>query len=77
MFGLPAMAHTLSALADGDRDPRLPAELDRLSALVAGRGACHHPDGFVQLIASALETFSDEVAAHLGGQCLATSGRQS
>lgn len=75
VFGLPAMAQTLSALADGGRDPLLPAELERLSALVAGRGACHHPDGFVQLIASALETFSDEVAAHLGGQCLAASGR--
>ncbi|WP_449372721.1 NADH-ubiquinone oxidoreductase-F iron-sulfur binding region domain-containing protein [Arthrobacter psychrolactophilus] len=77
MFGLPAMAQTLSALADGDRNPQLPAELERLSALVSGRGACHHPDGFVQLIASALETFSDEVAAHLGGHCLATPGRQS
>ena len=75
MFGLPAMVRTLSALADGERDPRLSAELERLSALVAGRGACHHPDGFVQLISSALETFSDEVATHLSGQCLAISGR--
>jgi NADH:ubiquinone oxidoreductase subunit F (NADH-binding) len=74
MFGLPAMAKTLSALASGGRDPRLPAELARLALLVSGRGACNHPDGFVQLIDSALETFSEDVDAHLSGRCTATQG---
>ncbi|WP_425861110.1 NADH-ubiquinone oxidoreductase-F iron-sulfur binding region domain-containing protein [Arthrobacter sp. TWP1-1] len=76
MFGLPAMAKTLTALASGDRDPRLPAELARLAMLVSGRGACNHPDGFVQLIDSALETFSEDVDAHLSGRCMATQGGQ-
>ncbi len=75
MFGLPAMARTFSALAYGDQDPRLPQELQRLASLVVGRGACHHPDGTVQLIASALETFKDDVAAHLGGACTRSLGR--
>lgn len=57
MFGLPAMVRVLNALAYGGRDPQLVRELGRLSKLVAGRGACHHPDGTAQLVASALETF--------------------
>ena len=69
MFGLPAMARVLNALAYGGRDPELVRELGRLSRLVAGRGACHHPDGTAQLVASALETFSADVAAHLAGTC--------
>lgn len=71
IFGLPAMAAVLSRIAAGERDPRLPGELDRLANLVAGRGACHHPDGTVQLIGSALEVFAGDVRSHLAGRCSA------
>jgi NADH:ubiquinone oxidoreductase subunit F (NADH-binding) len=71
MFGLPAMSGVLDRVAGGDPDPRLPFELDRLAKLVSGRGACHHPDGTVRLVGSALDIFSDDVAAHLSGRCLA------
>ncbi|MFI5084391.1 MAG: NADH-ubiquinone oxidoreductase-F iron-sulfur binding region domain-containing protein [Actinomycetales bacterium] len=74
MFGLPAMAGVLDRIAYGDRDPRLAGELMRLGRLVSGRGACHHPDGTVQLIASALQVFADDVAAHLGGRCTRDAG---
>lgn len=70
MFGLPAMAGVLNRIAFGDPDPGLTRELGRLSKQVAERGACHHPDGTVQLINSALEVFSDDVKAHLTGTCL-------
>jgi hypothetical protein len=31
---------------------------------VSGRGACHHPDGAVMFLQSALTTFPDEFAGH-------------
>ncbi|MBT8160085.1 MULTISPECIES: NADH-ubiquinone oxidoreductase-F iron-sulfur binding region domain-containing protein [Arthrobacter] len=70
MFGLPAMASVFERLAARVPDPRLPSEMDRLAALVSGRGACSHPDGTARLVTSALEVFSDDVQAHLSGRCL-------
>ncbi|MEO8283174.1 MAG: NADH-ubiquinone oxidoreductase-F iron-sulfur binding region domain-containing protein [Pseudarthrobacter sp.] len=75
MFGLPAMASVLNRIAGGERNPRLPGELDRLAKLVSGRGACRHPEGTVGLVASALEVFGDDVRAHLGGRCIAVGSR--
>ncbi|MDJ0314181.1 NADH-ubiquinone oxidoreductase-F iron-sulfur binding region domain-containing protein [Arthrobacter sp. H35-D1] len=69
MFGLPAMARVLSAIAYGDRNPRLVLELERLTKLVGGRGACHHPDGTARLVSSALEMFAEDMKAHLLGTC--------
>lgn len=67
-FGLPAVAETMTALASGStrrRDlRRLAVDLDA----VRGRGACRHPDGAVRLVASALDVFADDVAAHLAGR---------
>jgi ferredoxin len=38
--------------------------------VVKGRGACHHPDGTSRFIASALEVFAEDVAAHVAdGTC--------
>lgn len=73
--GLPRIADSIGRLADGSRDERLPAEITRLGALVTGRGACAHPDGTARLVASALTTFDDHVAAHLRGWCPSRSAR--
>ena len=54
------------------RRPDLVSQVDRLGRLVAGRGACKHPDGTVRLIRSSLRTFTAEVNAHLAGWCTAT-----
>jgi hypothetical protein len=51
------------------------AEVQRLTGLVEGRGACHHPDGTVRLARSALQTFAEDVAAHRAGACTARSSR--
>ncbi len=65
--GLPALAGALVAVSDGTGAPE---EVRRLSALVAGRGACSHPDGTVRLVASMLAAFPEEVTAHAHGECL-------
>jgi NADH:ubiquinone oxidoreductase subunit F (NADH-binding) len=72
--GLPRLADTLSELAGRRARPGLPAEVQRLSALVSGRGACRHPDGTARLIGSALRAFDADVRAHLAGHCLADPG---
>ena len=66
--GLPAMAADLSALVSGDGSAL--SRLDRRAALVAGRGACHHPDGAVRLVRSTLDVFRPHVEQHLrAGRC--------
>lgn len=68
-FGLPAMADTLHRLAAGDRNPDLPRQVAALTTLVTNRGACHHPDGTVRLVRSALTVFAHEIDRHLAGRC--------
>lgn len=65
--GLPRMAETLRAVAAGER-AAVP-EARRLSALVTGRGSCHHPDGTARFVLSTLTVFADEIDRHLAGRC--------
>jgi NADH:ubiquinone oxidoreductase subunit F (NADH-binding) len=74
--GLPSIAAAMTELANeggwgGGRgpDPRVLADLTRWAGLVEGRGACHHPDGTVRFLRSALRVFADEVRAHRRGRC--------
>lgn len=64
--GLPALAAALSRVADGTGEP---SRVEELAGLVAGRGACAHPDGTVRLVRSLLATFPAEIAAHGTGRC--------
>lgn len=68
-FGLPATARAVRALADTSARRREIATLQRYLGEIAGRGACHHPDGAVSLVRSALHTFAHDVEAHLRGHC--------
>jgi NADH:ubiquinone oxidoreductase subunit F (NADH-binding) len=68
--GLPRLADTLNALAARQRDPRLPAAVERLASMVTGRGACGHPDGAARFVRSSLRAFAADVAAHLDGHCV-------
>jgi NADH:ubiquinone oxidoreductase subunit F (NADH-binding) len=62
--GLPAVASAMEALAAGNPDRRWESQLDRWLQMVDGRGACHHPDGVVRFVRSALANFADEIERH-------------
>ena len=63
-FGLRALADACTRIADRGTDPVDVQRLQRWSAEVKGRGACHHPDGAVMFLQSALATFPDDFAGH-------------
>ena len=66
--GLPALAGAARALAYGGPDAaRAPEQLRRWAGMVAGRGACHHPDGVVRLVRSLLGGFPEEIDRHAAG----------
>jgi NADH:ubiquinone oxidoreductase subunit F (NADH-binding) len=72
VYGLRAIADAVGALADGvahisERDRVL-----RWASEVRGRGACHHPDGAVRFVESALAVFDDDIDDHRGGHCRAS-----
>jgi NADH:ubiquinone oxidoreductase subunit F (NADH-binding) len=75
--GLPRTASDLKRLAAGVPDRSLPTEIQRISALAAGRGACTHPDGSARFVASTLEVFRGHVEAHLEGWCPAARRRRT
>jgi len=69
--GLPSIAATLEQLAERRSAPSARHDLKRWSTLVERRGACHHPDGTVRFLRSALAVFADEVVLHEAGRCSA------
>ena len=69
--GLPRIAAALAEIARGRARPQAIADVERWSGLVAGRGACHHPDGTTRFVRSALRTFAAEVDRHQRGRCSA------
>jgi NADH:ubiquinone oxidoreductase subunit F (NADH-binding) len=71
--GLPRIAATFSHLARQGSTSSTRDDLQRWSQLVERRGACHHPDGTVRFLRSALTVFADEVALHEAGRCSATT----
>jgi NADH:ubiquinone oxidoreductase subunit F (NADH-binding) len=64
LHGLDALATSIEQIAGGGAQARGAQRIDRLASLVQGRGACRHPDGAVNLVLSALETFRAEFAEH-------------
>lgn len=63
-FGLRALAGACTRIAERGTDQLDLQRLQRWSAEVTGRGACHHPDGAVMFLQSALTAFPDEFAGH-------------
>jgi len=73
--GLPRIAAALAELAGPRHRQQVRADVERWAGLVTGRGACHHPDGTVRFVRSALTVFAPEISLHARGQCSATSRR--
>jgi NADH:ubiquinone oxidoreductase subunit F (NADH-binding) len=71
VFGLRAIADAVSAMAAGVAGPRERDRVLRWASEIRGRGACHHPDGAVRFIESALRVFEDEIERHRVGGCQA------
>jgi NADH:ubiquinone oxidoreductase subunit F (NADH-binding) len=70
VHGLDALARTLEEIAGGMASAGAQERLQRLSALVTRRGACHHPDGAASMVLSALDSFPDAFAEHTRhGRC--------
>lgn len=65
-FGLPALARDVAGItAGGDA-----AAAIRHARVVAGRGACHHPDGAVRFVMSGLHLLREETVRHrTAGTC--------
>jgi NADH:ubiquinone oxidoreductase subunit F (NADH-binding) len=73
--GLPSIAAALAELAGPHPALSTLADVRRWAGLLAGRGACHHPDGFIRFVRSALTVFRAELGAHAEGRCCAASRR--
>jgi NADH:ubiquinone oxidoreductase subunit F (NADH-binding) len=67
--GLPAIAEALAELAHAARPRDRRAHIERWLSMVAGRGACKHPDGAVRMVASGLRVFAGEIVHHKGSAC--------
>lgn len=63
-FGLRALADACARIAERGTNNDDLARLHRWAVEVRGRGACHHPDGAVMFLRSALDTFAPEFSAH-------------
>jgi NADH:ubiquinone oxidoreductase subunit F (NADH-binding) len=70
VFGLPALAEDLEALASGTLRGDGFAHLRHHLEVVAGRGACRHPDGVVRMVRTSLTAFARHVQDHVAkGPC--------
>jgi NADH:ubiquinone oxidoreductase subunit F (NADH-binding) len=62
--GLPAIASGFGDLVTGEAGAEGLDRLHRWAGMVAGRGACHHPDGAVRLLLSTLAVHGDHLRDH-------------
>jgi NADH:ubiquinone oxidoreductase subunit F (NADH-binding) len=68
--GLNAVADAVFKMASGTAGPEVEENLERWSAVVPDRGACHHPNGAMRFVLTALAVFCEEFAEHRrGGPC--------
>jgi NADH:ubiquinone oxidoreductase subunit F (NADH-binding)/ferredoxin len=64
-LGLPTIARALAAIVDGSGGIEALDLARRGAVTVNGRGACSHPDGTTRFVLSALEVFTEDLAAHV------------
>ena len=64
-LGLPSIARALAEVVDGSGGIEAVDVAKRSATAVAGRGACSHPDGMTRFVLSALDVFTEDLAAHV------------
>ena len=67
--GLAAVAGAVEEIAYRKATPERVRQIDRWTRMIADRGACHHPDGAIRFVRSALDAFRDELDMHARGRC--------
>jgi len=78
VHGLRSIGDAVSRIASGHAGPSDLEDLERWAGLVAGRGACRHPDGVAQLMTSALDVFGSDFAWHArAGRCSVSVEREA
>jgi NADH:ubiquinone oxidoreductase subunit F (NADH-binding) len=78
VHGLRSIGEAVTRISTGRAGPTDLADLERWAGLVAGRGACRHPDGVAQLMTSALEAFGSDFAWHARvGRCSLSTAREA
>lgn len=69
-LGLPNLARAIASIVDGSGGVDALDVARRAAATANKRGACSHPDGTVRFVLSALEVFTEDLAAHVfHGSC--------
>ena len=68
VYGLAALSETMTRIARAEAEPVDAVNVGRWMEMVRGRGGCHHPDGAVGQLSSALNVFGDHMAEHLAGR---------
>ncbi|MBO0819529.1 MAG: ferredoxin, partial [Nocardiopsaceae bacterium] len=69
-LGLPNLARAVASIVDGSGGLEAVDAARRAAATANKRGACAHPDGTVRFVLSALEVFTEDLAAHVfHGSC--------
>ena len=71
VHGLRAISDAVGALASGVAHPHERERVVRWASEIRGRGACHHPDGAVRFVESALRVFARDIESHQRGRCAA------
>jgi len=64
VHGTAAIARTLHGIAQGKPTRSAFADLQRWNEELPGRGACHHPNGLVNFVSSALRVFAPDFDDH-------------
>jgi NADH:ubiquinone oxidoreductase subunit F (NADH-binding)/ferredoxin len=67
-LGLPGLARSLAALANGSGSDGTLDMVIRGALAVRDRGACAHPDGVTRFVLSALSVFADDLTLHVFGR---------
>jgi NADH:ubiquinone oxidoreductase subunit F (NADH-binding) len=71
LYGLRAVADSMASIANGVAHARERDRVLRWASEISGRGACHHPDGAVRFVESAVRVFGWQIDDHRRGRCRA------